>query len=113
MADEGFAGPWVNVSPPQNSEKDSLVDDKVQFEKELGQRPQLHGPKVEDCFAGWEKLGAALVSKYTCPGPDTSVETEDRTLPNGIKVRIYTPPGYVNGSKAVGLYIHGGGWAMW
>jgi versiconal hemiacetal acetate esterase len=89
MADEGFAAPWI------------------QFEQELGQRPLLHGPKVENCFTGWEKLGGALVSKYTFPGPDTSVSTEDRTITNGIKVRIYTPPGYVNGSKPVGLHIHG------
>ena len=67
---------------------------------------------MEDCFGGWEKLGGALVSKYTFPSPDTSVSTEDKTITDGIKIRVYTPPGYEKGSKPVGLYIHGGGWAM-
>ncbi|KIW09160.1 uncharacterized protein PV09_00095 [Verruconis gallopava] len=94
MANEGFAEPWIK------------------FEQELGLRPNLYGPKVADCFAGWEKLGGALVSKYTFPAPDVSVATEDRTIGDGIKVRIYTPSGYAKGSKPVGMYIHGGGWAM-
>jgi len=93
MADEGFAKPWV------------------EFEKEFGQRPLLHGPKVEDCVKGWESLGAALVSKYEFPAPDASVATEDREISKGIKIRIYTPPAYVAG-KTVGLFIHGGGWAL-
>jgi versiconal hemiacetal acetate esterase len=67
---------------------------------------------VKNCFAGWEKLGGALVSKYTFPGPDTSVSTEDKTIGDDLKIRVYTPPGYVKGSRPVGLYIHGGGWAM-
>lgn len=57
-------------------------------------------------------MGGALVSKFTFPGPDTSVSTEDKTIGNGIKIRVYTPPGYVKGSRPAGLYIHGGGWAM-
>lgn len=60
----------------------------------------------------WGGLGAGLVKALTFPGPDTSFPTEDRTIDNGIKIRIYTPPGYVKGSKPVGIYIHGGGWAM-
>ena len=52
------------------------------------------------------------MSKYTFPGPDTSVASEDRTIGDGLKIRIYAPPGNVKGSKPVGLYIHGGGWAM-
>jgi versiconal hemiacetal acetate esterase len=53
-----------------------------------------------------------LVSKFTFPAPDTSVKTEERTIDGDVKVRIYTPPGYVNGSKPIGVFIHGGGWAM-
>jgi versiconal hemiacetal acetate esterase len=60
----------------------------------------------------WGVLGAGLVATLTFPPPDTSVSTEDRTIENDVKVRIYTPPGYVKGSKPIGVYIHGGGWAM-
>jgi versiconal hemiacetal acetate esterase len=59
----------------------------------------------------WEKLGGALVSKFQFPAPDPSVKSEDRTIPGGPKVRIYTPEGYT-GNKPLGFYIHGGGWAM-
>ncbi|KAF2404502.1 hypothetical protein EJ06DRAFT_541041 [Trichodelitschia bisporula] len=95
MADEGFAAPWVA------------------FEKELGQRPLLKGG-LEAVFKAWAALGGALVSKYTFPAPDPSVNTKDQTLPNSsLKIRIYTPKGYDSSNpKPVGLYIHGGGWAM-
>jgi versiconal hemiacetal acetate esterase len=52
-----------------------------------------------------------MVSKYTFPPPDPSVQSEDRTITDGLKARIYTPRGYSGGS-AVGVYFHGGGWAM-
>lgn len=57
-------------------------------------------------------MGSAFVEKLTFPAPDTSVATEDRILDGGLKIRIYTPRGYSTGSKPIGLYIHGGGWAM-
>jgi versiconal hemiacetal acetate esterase len=53
-----------------------------------------------------------MMSLYTFPSPDPSVKTEDRTITDGLKVRIYTPDGYSYGSKPVGVYYHGGGWAM-
>ncbi|KAF1990417.1 alpha/beta-hydrolase [Aulographum hederae CBS 113979] len=94
MADEGFAAPWV------------------EFEKELGFRPLLHGP-LENCFKDWGNLGGALVSKYTFPAPDAAVKSEDKQLPNnGPKIRIYTPEGYMAGSRPVCVFIHSGGWAM-
>jgi versiconal hemiacetal acetate esterase len=53
-----------------------------------------------------------MLKKLSFPTPDTSVSTDDRRIDSGLKVRIYTPPGYTTGSKPAGLYIHGGGWAM-
>ncbi|KAJ9636305.1 hypothetical protein H2201_007836 [Coniosporium apollinis] len=96
MADEGFAAPWL------------------EFEKEFGQRPLLHGP-LDKILSGWAAIGGVLVSKYTFPPPDPSVKTEDRSIdgPGGpLKLRIYTPDGYTPGSKPAGLYMHGGGWAI-
>ena len=40
------------------------------------------------------------------------MKTDDREIDGGLKIRIYTPPNYTMGSNNVGLYIHGGGWAM-
>jgi versiconal hemiacetal acetate esterase len=109
MSNEGFAEPWIKVRKCRYTKKVSFLT-CVQFEKELGFRPLLHGP-IEECFKGWETLGGALVSKFQFPSPDASVKTEDREIPGGLKVRIYTPPGY-SGNKPLGIYIHGGGWAM-
>jgi versiconal hemiacetal acetate esterase len=53
-----------------------------------------------------------MMSLYTFPAPDPSVNTEDRIIDNKLKVRIYTPEGYSRGSKPIGVYYHGGGWAM-
>jgi versiconal hemiacetal acetate esterase len=52
-----------------------------------------------------------LVSKFQFPSPDAAVKAEDREIPGGLKVRIYTPDGYA-GNQPLGFYIHGGGWAM-
>ena len=52
-----------------------------------------------------------MMSKYTFPPPDPGVQTEDRTITDGLKARIYMPKGYSGGSP-VGVYFHGGGWAM-
>ncbi|KAF2430457.1 hypothetical protein EJ08DRAFT_589122, partial [Tothia fuscella] len=81
-----------------------------QFEQELGFRPLLHGP-LEECFKEWEQLGGELVSKFQFPSPDTAVQSQDQVIPNGPRIRTYTPDNYV-GSKPLCLYIHGGGWAM-
>ncbi|KAF2006268.1 hypothetical protein P154DRAFT_455979 [Amniculicola lignicola CBS 123094] len=90
--DEGFAGPWL------------------EFEKELGERPLLHAP-IEKCAEGFMRLGAKMASMYTFLLPDLAVKTEDRTTEDGLQVRVYTPEGYPGG-KPVGVYYHGGGWAM-
>lgn len=70
----------------------------------------LHG-SVEACQQGYARIGGLLVSKYTFPPPDPAVKTEDKVIEDGLKVRIYTPEGYTGG-KPVGVYFHGGGWAM-
>jgi versiconal hemiacetal acetate esterase len=86
-------------------------DNEGQFEKELGFRPLLHGPTVEDCFKGWAALGGALVQKFQFPAPDPSVTTQDREITEGLKIRVYVPSSYT-GNTPIGLFIHGGGWAM-
>lgn len=87
-----------------------LSDDGSQFEKELGFRPLLHGP-IEQCSLDWEQLGGALVKKFTFPAPDPSVTIQDRDITEGLKIRVYVPSRYA-GNTPVGLFIHGGGWAM-
>ena len=57
------------------------------------------------------KFGGIAVSKYTFPSPDPSVKTEEKTIEDGIKVRIYTPENW-SGGKPVCVYYHSGGWAM-
>ncbi|KAF2737737.1 hypothetical protein EJ04DRAFT_460855 [Polyplosphaeria fusca] len=89
---EGFAKPWL------------------EFEKELGERPLLSG-SVENCVAGFTRLGGLMMEKYTFPAPDPAVETEEKTIDGGLKVVVYKPNDY-KGGKPVGVYFHGGGWAM-
>lgn len=48
---------------------------------------------------------------YTFPPPDPAVTTYDKAIEGGLKVRIDTPDGYQR-NKPVGVYFHGGGWAM-
>lgn len=52
-----------------------------------------------------------MVDKYTFPPPDPSVQSDDRIITDGLRVRVYMPKGYSGGSP-VGVYFHGGGWAM-
>jgi versiconal hemiacetal acetate esterase len=70
----------------------------------------LDGP-LSSCRDGFAEYGGLMASKYTFPPPDPSVQTEDRTTPDGLKVRVYMPKGYSGGST-VGVYFHGGGYAM-
>lgn len=52
-----------------------------------------------------------MVSNFTFPAPDDSIKSEDRTIDNDLKIRIYTPKNYA-GNKPLCYYIHGGGFAM-
>lgn len=73
-------------------------------------RMLLKGP-LSSCEDDFAKFGSLMASKYTFPPPDSSVKIEDRVITDGLKVRVYTPEGYSGGSP-VGVYFHGGGWAM-
>jgi versiconal hemiacetal acetate esterase len=84
--------------------------DLVKFEEELGERLLLQGP-LSSCQDGFAKIVGLMVSKYSFPPLDPGVDSEDRTITDGLKVRIYTPQGYSGGSP-IGVYFHGGGWAM-
>jgi versiconal hemiacetal acetate esterase len=108
MASEGFAQPWVEVCRDAHELRPNA--NTIQFEEELGERMLLQGP-LSSCQDGFAKYGGLMMSKYTFPPPDPSVQTEDRTITDGLKARIYMPKGYSGGSP-VGVYFHGGGWAM-
>nr|ACH72902.1 AflJ [Aspergillus ochraceoroseus] len=79
-----------------------------QFVEELGTSPALDGP-YENLMQGWKTLLGRLMSRYSFPPPDLSVETQD-VMVNQILVRTYTPPGVSHPPDA--LYFHGGGWVM-
>ena len=53
----------------------------------------------------------AFLGMSELAGPPEPVhKVEDRTLPGGRRVRVYTPPG--SGSKGALVYFHGGGWVL-
>ncbi|RMJ28742.1 alpha/beta hydrolase fold protein [Aspergillus sp. HF37] len=79
-----------------------------QFVNDLGESPALDGP-YENLMGGWTTLLGKLMSRYSFPPPDPSVQTEDIEV-SGIRVRTYIPPDVVGPSVA--LYLHGGGWVM-
>ncbi|KAL4917417.1 Alpha/Beta hydrolase protein [Aspergillus aurantiobrunneus] len=79
-----------------------------QFVDELGISPALDGP-YENLMQGWKAIFGRLVSLYRFPPLDLSVQTEDKIV-NGIRTRIYEPPGVVD--PPVALYFHAGGWVM-
>ncbi|PSN65019.1 hypothetical protein BS50DRAFT_555344 [Corynespora cassiicola Philippines] len=91
MTSEGFAKPWA------------------EFEEEFGERLLIQGD-LTSCQDGFARIGAKMVSKYQFPPPDPAIQTEEKTV-DGLRFRIYTPKNYAGG-KPVGVYFHGGGWAM-
>ncbi|KAL4798523.1 Alpha/Beta hydrolase protein [Aspergillus venezuelensis] len=80
-----------------------------EFLEELGETPALYG-SLSEIQGSWEKLLVKMGAKYNVPLPDESVRTEDFTLEN-FWLRVYTPPSSTAG-KPVGVYYHGGGYAM-
>lgn len=90
---------------------DTLAPQWLQFEKELGFRPLLHGPDFSAILEGDARIGAAMVSKFTFPPSDTTVLSTDYALPDGVALRVYRPA-RCSDLKPLGVYIHGGGWAM-
>jgi versiconal hemiacetal acetate esterase len=91
-----------------------LYSSNVQFKKEFGGAPLLHGP-LDNIFKNWEQMLTKMVSKYDFPPPDTSVDTKDVQIDTDdsrtITCRIYTPPSTTS-AKKLAVYFHGGGWAM-
>jgi len=87
-----------------------LAQDWLEFESELGGRPAVGGD-LNTLLEGFEAFGQNLVSKLTFPPPDTSVQTEDKPITDGLKIRIYTPPSILT-PGIVGLYTHSGGYIV-
>lgn len=58
----------------------------------------------------WDKMLLKLASRYQMPPIDESVTTHDVALSRSF-VRVYKPPSSLC-TETVGIYIHGGGWAM-
>jgi putative heme-binding domain-containing protein len=70
----------------------------------------------ESGAAGFETLPVAEARKRfltmgeLAGAPVAVAKIEDRTLPDGIRVRVYTPAGPA--SKPALIYFHGGGWVL-
>lgn len=52
-----------------------------------------------------------MAAKLEFPSPDTTVTSKDLDVSPDYKFRVYTPPN-ATGKEALGMYFHGGGWAM-
>jgi versiconal hemiacetal acetate esterase len=69
------------------------------------------GGDIKSLLKGFEAFGQTLFSKLTFPPPDTSVKSEDKTITDGLKIRIYTPPKLAT-PGIVGIYTHSGGYIV-
>ncbi|KAL4789029.1 Alpha/Beta hydrolase protein [Aspergillus venezuelensis] len=85
-----------------------LAEPWLQFIEELGFSPALDGP-YENLMQGWKVIVGELMKRYGFPPPDVSIKAEDEMV-DGIRTRIYTPPGVTN--PPIALYLHAGGWVM-
>lgn len=83
----------------------------LQFCNELGFEPKIHGPTYEDIVSQDNANGAAMIAKFTFPGPDTSVEKTDHKTPNGLRLKSYKPDTFKPDQPLV-YYIHGGGFVL-
>ncbi|KAL2839965.1 Alpha/Beta hydrolase protein [Aspergillus pseudoustus] len=81
-----------------------------QFINELGDPLLMPGTTVEALYGDSNANIQKLLAKYTFPPPDSSIQTEDITLKDGVWVRIYTPPDLT--STDLTIFIHGGGFIM-
>lgn len=82
----------------------------MQFLNELGESSvALHG-SLSDIQNRWGEIIQTMLKKSKLPEPDQTVQTRDVTLKD-FWLRVYTPPGTA-ANKPVGIYFHGGGWAM-
>jgi len=85
-----------------------LAEDWLEFEAEIGQRPCVEG-NLTALLDGFTRFEEILASKLTFPQPDSTVETEDKDIAEGLKIRIYHPP-KINILDVVGVYTHSGGY---
>lgn len=82
----------------------------MQFLNELGESSvALHG-SLSDIQNRWGEIIQTMLKKSKLPEPDQTVQTRDVTLKD-FWLRVYTPAGTA-ANKPVGIYFHGGGWAM-
>lgn len=86
-----------------------LVTNSKQFLDELGESVALDG-SLSDIQNRWAEIIQTMLTKYKLPEPDQTVHTQDITV-RDFWLRVYTPPG-TTANKPVGIYFHGGGWAM-
>ncbi|EME77263.1 uncharacterized protein MYCFIDRAFT_42424 [Pseudocercospora fijiensis CIRAD86] len=78
------------------------------FERELGFRPLLLGPTLEDILKQNADMGLAMVEKYTFPPADPHVSTSEESSESGVRLKIYSPPN-VRAGQPIVCYFHGGG----
>lgn len=52
-----------------------------------------------------------MISKFTFPGPETSVEKTDHKTSNGLRLKSYKPDTFIPNQPLV-YYIHGGGFVI-
>ncbi|KAL4999914.1 Alpha/Beta hydrolase protein [Aspergillus recurvatus] len=80
------------------------------FLNEFGESPALYG-SLPELRSTWSSILQKMVAKYKVQSTvDQSVVTKDVTL-RDFWLRIYTSSG-ASANKPVGIYFHGGGWAM-
>ncbi|KAL4908674.1 hypothetical protein BDW74DRAFT_175356 [Aspergillus multicolor] len=80
------------------------------FLDEFGESPRLYGA-LEELRTTWSGILQRMMAKYNIEFTlDDSVQTKDVNL-DDFWLRVYTPPGDTS-NKPVGVYFHGGGWAM-
>ncbi|KAL5046734.1 hypothetical protein BDW71DRAFT_207219 [Aspergillus fruticulosus] len=83
---------------------------KRQFLDEFGESPALYG-SLPELRSTWSAILQKMVAKYEAQSTvDESVYTQDVTL-GDFWLRVYTSSG-ASTNKSVGIYFHGGGWAM-
>ncbi|OAG37136.1 hypothetical protein AYO21_08671 [Fonsecaea monophora] len=86
----------------------------LEFEAQLGYRPQLHSP-LSRTLEEWGSLLNDLSARFSLPQADTtSIRSVDMEIaPEKIPIRIYFPEDtHVQRNVPLAVYVHGGGWAM-
>jgi versiconal hemiacetal acetate esterase len=113
MTERLFAQQWLDVKRlnPNAPNIDLSLTFSLKFEQELGGRPLVHGPTISDVIADNEKLVHAVLAHVDLQPADTTVISQETEISPNLKVRIYTPPNYIE-NMPVGVFFHGGGWCL-